>query len=370
MAIGQGTIFTASDVKKQLRESNRNYLGYNLWSQNQAYISLQEQLGTEQLSSQYQSAVGQAYMASLGQKQAILGSNMGQGFKTQALSELDTALDDAYISYQQNYLSGLNKVQQEANTARTEVDSLLTEYGTNMANYGNAHLSYLNWLYEKNPEAFNIAADELNTLAPIGMTTLQNEDGETVMRPLGELTSLVFAKDGSLTPYGIDLFKAIESTGATRPGTSFGDYLIETDRDLFDWATSYDPYNFNTEGTNAGSFAEPIADEYAKGVTDNWQFEDYVISDESISAIKGSKTYDDERKHADTVLEQWEEIIERNVKRIQALVNDGKINKEQAQTLLKEQFKRLISSQKELAKLTQHSASEEPEEPVLYDLRR
>lgn len=324
MTIGQGTIFTSSDVKSQLREANRNYQGFNPWSQAYASISLSEREGIDRLTGQYRDAMNQAYISSLQQKHAILNSNMGQGFRNAALDENKSILDDAFESYRNSYLSGVNEVKSSADSARTEIDSLLSSYAKNMSAFGNAHFNYLGWLYKKNPDAFGLDTEKfVNNPNKLGLSMYlkSDESGELVPKTLGEFTSLVFDEDGNLTEEGARIFEEIETGNYISAGQRFGDYLAEVNPELYDWAVSADPYNFTKNGTAAGTFYEPIRsvlnNESAKSLLAN-DYDSYAFNQKAGKLYKTTTNNDSytTTKHSDySEIETYAEGERSNVRR-------------------------------------------------------
>ena len=87
MALGQGMIFTADEMKKVLRENSTNYMGTNTWSDAYGSIEAQKQDALGQLGNQYSKEMLDAYVASQKQASAIQASNLFEGYKDLALQE-------------------------------------------------------------------------------------------------------------------------------------------------------------------------------------------------------------------------------------------------------------------------------------------
>ena len=309
MALGQGTIFTASEVKNQLREANK---GNNLW--NQAYTNIEEQaqagyaqlgrqydLSENQLNSSYQQSVLDAYKAASSQRTVIENSQMGQGYRDLALAENQAALKQAYDSYRATYLNehaGLTQsVQKFAQSiadskasAIASVDETLDEQAKNMADYGNAHMEYLGWLIDEfSTEATpKLASDIINTNStllteyklehptattapateyvlnwlterhPDELTRVKGGDLSVFDKYLNEglfdftyLTDIMFDNDGNLTKEGKEYFDTVDNFSSVNSKYSFGNYLAKEKSKLLDWGSSRDDYvyggqNFKT----------------------------------------------------------------------------------------------------------------------------
>jgi hypothetical protein len=73
-------LFTASSVRPQVMEANKDYMGRNVWRQAFGDISMGNQQATTQLSQEYGNAMNQAYLSSMANENAIRASNLGQGY--------------------------------------------------------------------------------------------------------------------------------------------------------------------------------------------------------------------------------------------------------------------------------------------------
>lgn len=202
MALGQGTIFTASDARKQLLEANR---GNNVWNRAYANIEQQAQAGYAQLGQQYnllenqlnsvyQQSVLDAYKSAQQQEISISASGIGQGYKEFAMAENEALLKQAFDSYRTNYMNELSGIKQNTQSAAQTIgdnaalatdaiDKELDAEATNLANYGNAYFEYISWLQEKDPDLFDkqnwvYDAESDGYLTVQGMFDLMhNEDG-------------------------------------------------------------------------------------------------------------------------------------------------------------------------------------------------
>lgn len=238
-----GSIFTGDVIKSQLEDANRNYYGQRTWAKLFGDLNLSKQLGTENLMQNYGTIMGEAYAASKANQSAILGGNLGQGFKQATLEENQLALDKAYDSYMSQYLTE----QQELNTAVAKQQSSLNKeldtFADTTAKYGNAHFDYLQSLWDKHEElTFN--PFELTQFQRF-LTTELNANGKEVktLKPMSEIQASLFDAQGNLTQEGVDFFDMLEHDQNLNP-YSFADYLSETDEELYEWGRTENPYNF------------------------------------------------------------------------------------------------------------------------------
>lgn len=100
-----------------------------------------------------------------------------------------------------------------------------------------------------------------------------------------------------MTLAGLDYFDQLENSLANEGGYSWGQYLLDTNEDLYNWSKTYNPYNYTFEGTNAGSFRTMVG----MAADDNdWSFAERYggMDEEQISGLY-NKFYDAANKLAD-----------------------------------------------------------------------
>lgn len=248
-----GSIFTGDVIKSQLEDANRNYYGQRTWAKLFGDLNLSKQLGTENLMQNYGTIMGEAYAASKANQSAILGSNLGQGFKQAALEENQLALDNAYDSYMSQYLTEQQELNTEVAKQQSSLNKELDTLADMTAKYGNAHFDYLQSLWDK------YEAGEL-TFNPFELTQFQrflktelDDNGNEIktFKPMSEIQASLFDAQGNLTQQGVDFFDTLEHDQHLNP-YSFADYLSETDEELYEWGRTENPYNFapNAAGLN------------------------------------------------------------------------------------------------------------------------
>lgn len=304
-----GTIYTESQAKKHLLESNRDYNNRLTWQNAIAGVNAQAAQAQSQLNQQYINASTDAYVQYLQNKNALQGSDVVGVGREQLLQQTELALRDAYNSYAQSLQEGRIDIQDNQLNALSNIESELELQAKNTAAYTNAHISYLQKLWEDYQNGENTLFNDPNWSKYLRYTKpLLNKKGEQMRDNEGnllydttqpsllddaELTAMLFDEKG-LTYQGADFFDQLENEIAQYDtGLSWSDYLKETDPELFEWAQTYNPYNYTAEGTNAGTLRTMYgmaSDDYT------YQFAERLagITEEELTAV-----YDEVFKNLD-----------------------------------------------------------------------
>lgn len=278
----EGSIFTKNDVAKQLELANRNYNNQRTWSRLYGNVDLAGQAAAESVMTDFGRAAGDAYRTAMLNKGAIVGSNLITGNKQNAMLDNELALSQAYDSYLQNYRSGMEQVAQNTSAARNVVTSQLMNQAENTVKYANSHIDYLYALWDKysngelKGDFFNdiTFANFMKNASNEDGTPATNEDGTPVMELINRnelndiLYETVIGPDGTpttqLTAAGVAFFDNMEHNQLLGE-YSFGDYLSETDAELYDWATSENLYNYAPnrfgKSTNDATFRTLVGQE-------------------------------------------------------------------------------------------------------------
>lgn len=274
MSTEYGRIFDASQIKSQLSEANRDYLGRKTWKSLYGSINLNEQNQLGQLQTNYAQAVSKAYAQAQASNASIAASNLGQGYKAAAMSDIDVALQQAYDSYRNSYLEGAAEVQNTAAQAIQKVSDAQTTQAENYKKLADKPYDYLKYLFDKYSEGAAednpfLNDDPLNILwrrytyryydpndPAYEINKKLGVNYETRLRDWSDIQSEMFDEQGNLTQFGTDFYKQMLNQNAYEGNTelSFGRWLANTDKDLYDWSQSYNPYDFTGAGTNLGSF--------------------------------------------------------------------------------------------------------------------
>lgn len=263
MAEVYGNIVTTSDAARFLKDMNRDYYGRKTWEQAFGNIDLAEQQQIGSLGYDYSKAIGEAYAAAYKNKQGIMASNLGQGYKEQAMISNEEALNQAFETYRQNYLSGVSKVETEANKARTELGEQLNTQAENVAKLMNAPFGsedkegYIQWLFGQAD-----TDEKLKTYIESNPTFeryFKETDTGKELKDSYELRQMLRDEQGYLSKEGTNVYDQLFNLGSTVGDKySFGRWLAESDKDLYDWATNSDVYNFTAAGTNLGTIKELV----------------------------------------------------------------------------------------------------------------
>lgn len=279
MAGQYGTIFTTPDLKRQLLEANRDYRGRKTWENLYSSIDFATKQQANELSRNYAAAVSEAYSNAYQTNKAIANSNLGEGYKESAITDTDIALQQAYDTYRSNYLQGLGELESAAATAQSEVTDKLTEQAEYTKRFADAPYEYLQYLFNQYSEGAQdkniFYTNELWKRYTTEETDEQgNSTGNRILKPWEDIVNYgayeeytdeqgnivkdwtgLFDESGNLTIKGADFYDQMMNAFATTGnGLSFGQWLANTDEELYDWSQSYNPYDFTTEGTNKGSF--------------------------------------------------------------------------------------------------------------------
>ena len=260
-----GTIYTASQAKKELLESNRNYNNRLTWQNAITGVNAQSMEAQSKLNQQYINASTDAYVQYLQNKNALEGSNVVGVGREQLLQQTEIA----YNSYAQSLQSGRADISASQQEQLTNIEDALEQQAQYTADYTNAHIAYLKELWSRYKKGENTLFDDPNWakykryIVPMtdeNGNPLTDENGNVIYDETqpslltdDEIIALLYDEQG-LTFSGVDFFDQLENEIANYDtGYSWSDYLQETNPELYDWANSYNPYNYTSEGSNAGT---------------------------------------------------------------------------------------------------------------------
>ena len=302
--MANGFIQTPEQAKQTILNDYRNAAGSRTFGSLYAANELAGARATQQVEQQYGEQIGAAYKTAMAQRANILESNLGTGYKTELSEDVQKSLNQAYDKYMSDLSSAKQTIAENVGKVASSIDTTLGTEAENLAAYNNAlgdyyvardeemrntlseedYLKYtLDPLWSKyyaydfssTPElqqtyemlqGLGIGEDNLarifnqyrrlktmDELSQVAYEEVTDPDG-TVRK---EYSSL-FDEEGNLTLAGVDFYDQLENFAAQRKGqgTSFGEYLQAKNPELFDWASSYNPYDVTQEANNtrAGSF--------------------------------------------------------------------------------------------------------------------
>lgn len=289
-----GYTITKSDYEKQLREQSKSLTGGKTWAELYQSNYLAGERAKALAEESYLDAAAQAYQSSLSRRSDILGSNLGQGYKQQALTDTDLALQEAYNTYMNSYAEKANEIASSVEANANKFDEAVASEAEWMEKTGQSIEDYFKYLYntyytvdeETGIGVLNKDYEKVNPFvqneeiwgrylkhpvteegeditsymlkSPEELSTMLydiDEQGNRVLNTLGQdfydmvmnyMPTPVYDEEGNLVRTDIEQAK------------SYGDYLQEKNKDLYDYLSSSDLYNINTAGTKFGTFKELI----------------------------------------------------------------------------------------------------------------
>lgn len=261
-----GLVTTTESMKRQLLEMNKDYEGKNTWAELYGAVDFQKQQELSSLKSSYAGAELEDYVNIKREQAAIKGSNLGSGLKDYYLDETELELQSAYDKYRLNYQSQAADIEAEVASKTAAIDEALTLQAESMSKYEQAHLGYLQSLYEREGEKGEESMFLTNKNWQKYLNeTVDEETGEIDynLRTSQDLMSTFYDYNAETGAYtlnlkGMDFYDQMENELAQSGEYSWQQYLSESDPELLDWAMSSDPYNYTIKNTNAATFAAMI----------------------------------------------------------------------------------------------------------------
>lgn len=278
-------ILTPESAAKQLQENNRNYYNQKTWETLFNANNFSAAKAENQLIKDYTQDSAAAYVSYLKNKNTLANSDIVGESRQQILQSSEQALQEAYNSYRQNLAQNLKTIEDARATNEQAISDELAYQGEMMAQYNNLHYDYLEELYNQYLAGENqLFTDELwsryltqDQLVDAEGNLMYDEEGNPLygdyrLKTQSELTNpayeevvlddgtirkdytSLYDEQGNLTVAGVEFFDFLENALATQGGYSWGNFLSENYSDVYDWATSYNPYNYTQEGTQAGTF--------------------------------------------------------------------------------------------------------------------
>lgn len=287
-----GYTITKSDYEKQLREQSKSLTGGKTWAELYQSNYLAGERAKAMAEESYLDAAAQAYQSSLGQRSNILGSNLGQGYKQQALTDTDLALQEAYNTYMNNYAEKANEIASSVAANASKFDEAVASEAEWMEKTGQSVEDYFKYLYNTyytvdEESGIGVLNKDYESVNPFVQNkeiwgrylkhpvTEKGEDTSSYMlKSPEELNTMLYDidKQGNrvLNTLGQDFYDMVMNYMPTpiydkngklvrtdiAQAKSYGDYLQEKNKDLYNYLTSSDLYNINTAGSKFGTFKE------------------------------------------------------------------------------------------------------------------
>ena len=287
-----GYTITKSDYEKQLREQSKSLTGGKTWAELYQSNYLAGERAKAMAEESYLDAAAQAYQSSLGQRSNILESNLGQGYKQQALTDTDLALQEAYNTYMSKYAEKANEIATSVASNASKFDEAVASEAEWMEKTGQSVEDYFNYLYntyytvdeETGVGVLNKDYESVNPFVQNELiwgrylkhpVTEKGEDtSKYMLKSPEELSTMLYDVDEQgnrvLSTLGQDFYDMVMNYMPTpiydkngklvradiEQAKSYSDYLQEKDKDLYDYLSSSDLYNINTAGSKFGTFKE------------------------------------------------------------------------------------------------------------------
>lgn len=279
--IPYGINITASDAQGAIDEAYRDRAGVNTWKKllGQAGAEYTAQAGA--LQEDYNSAVSEAYRASLERENAIERGGYAAGSRDKLLSENRQLLLDAYDSYFKNFGSGMQTIGEEYGQNISAIEQALNDEAGNVSKllgklyeYSKSELADTSREYEVMNEKGELTTLKSNIYKALregglaeGFFNISNDtDGEEIwsLKDWQDIQGIMFDENRNLTPEGVNFYMSLmnlEDTQGYRHSDesavrSFGNWLYDTDSDLYDWYNSADPYNYTEDGRRSGTIRQ------------------------------------------------------------------------------------------------------------------
>lgn len=250
-------IVSSDQVKKQLYEQNRDYRGHNVWNEayGSAVQSAQQQMTAA--GTAFGESVGEAYRSAQANVGTIAGSSLSEAGRKSLYESNQAAIEEAYNKSLSNYSQTAKGVSENLSKSLQNIDAAATTEAENMMKYRQAYLDYYNYLASLNDDTADGGISSVyggrSDFALYGGAF--REGDEEASRD--ELLSSLYETDpetgeSRMTARGRAFFQMVEAISAENSGTgrSFDDWLARTDKDLYEWAASSNPYDY-ASGTPA-----------------------------------------------------------------------------------------------------------------------
>ena len=263
-------IISSDQIKKQLYEQNRDYRGRNIW--NEAYNTMIKSAQQQQTAAGdiFSSAVGEAYKQASRNTGIIAASNLSEQGRQSLYESNEKAIEEAYNKSLQTYAQTSSSIQQSLQEGVAQLDAQADLQAQNFIKYRQAYLDYYDYL-----ASLDTTGNEALSSTEFRQYGGAFGDDKAASRDV-LLSRLYDGETGELTAFGQSFFQMIQNISNSESGTerSFYDWLGRTDKELFDWASSGNVYDFTSgtpsvAGTNAASAEAMLG---LKGFTGDYKY--------------------------------------------------------------------------------------------------
>lgn len=263
-------VISSDQIKKQLYEQNRDYRGRNVW--NEAYNTMIKSAQQQQTAAGdiFSSAIGEAYQQASQNRGIIAASNLSEQGRQSLYESNKLAIEEAYNKSLETYAQTSSNIQQSLQESVAQLDAQADLQAQNIIKYRQAYLDYYDYLA-------SLDAGGNEALSSVEFNQYGGAFGDDKAASRDALLSKLYdGETGELNAFGQSFFQMIQNISNSESGTgrNFYDWLGRTDRELFDWASSGDVYNFTSgtpsvAGTNAASAEAMLG---LKGFTGDYKY--------------------------------------------------------------------------------------------------
>ena len=264
-----GLNLPVSNMKQILEKNEKQQSGIKSWKQLFGGATLGFNAQSDALTSDYSSAISQAYKTNFEQNASIMSGGLGQGYTKQAISMSRQELQNTYDKYIGEYATNLSAAAKEYGTETKAIDDALTERATNMT-------QILNYMRTYNREELSGSSIKpvgqevpLNYYKEKGLDWMLYNENDTLLnsdkiagslRSEEELDKLLYNQDNSLTEKGTAFYDATLNatpqgykTTASEDTRGFDKWLSDKDSKLREWFVGQDDFNYTLAGINRGT---------------------------------------------------------------------------------------------------------------------
>jgi hypothetical protein len=277
MALQYGVNITASDMRSILEKNQKQQSGVRTWRQLLGNASLGYQSQLDKNKSYYNDAMLQAYKSNFAQNNNIIGAGINAGGTKNLMADNRLELQNIYENYVKNYLSAGQSASEDYSDEVSAIQEGLTERAEKYSSLYNSAYKYLSEelynasltnlgepTYDKDG---NVTYDNpINTsyLEDRGMDWMLERDADGNILGLSswdKILSKLKNSDGSLNENGTKFFDQLFNANPNEyinnltgeDSKTFGQWLSDTDNELYNWLASKDLFNYNFADTNFGS---------------------------------------------------------------------------------------------------------------------
>lgn len=285
------SIYDSSTVKNVLYEQNRDYEGRLTWQNAYNDVALSAGKASTVLEKDYDTAVLDAYKSYLDNNKSIASSGLATG-RAGAYQYNKEALGSAYDSYLTQLQEGQSKLASTYAENVAAIDQLLEQQAQNTIDYADSFYGYLEKLVEQyNTDQYNynnmytynaetgqyMDADGNVVDAFDGLFTnpdwakylqtdsngnlITDENGNVSLRSYNDLyNSFYTTQDGTIVANDVGQNFFDQLLNGRVGDYSFEQYLSEENPELYEWAKTYNTYNWSggAYGNNADSFKQLV----------------------------------------------------------------------------------------------------------------